>query len=472
MSGPDPYDTIPYEDRPVAETHPDRLYVAARLAGVAAAHPESARILELGCAHAVNLMPIAAFLPGARVLGIDRSARQIEVATARLREAGVTNLELRCADVMTLDLEGERFDYVIAHGLFSWVPDPVRDRVLALCREVLAENGIAYISYNTMPAWGIRGGVRRMLLELVGPTGDPREQIARARDALSWLAASAGDESAEGVLLREEIESLRERPDAYLLHEYLLPHARAYWFRQFADLLATADLSYVTDVAPTGSSAAETRAVRERARLRIGDPIAAEQLLDVMLYRQFRASIICRADALRQEFPAEALTRTLQAAARPIDTRASGPWDSILEPVRAGWPGDLPVASLAATASELLDAHAEGLVELRPRPLPIPQAIPDRPRVAEVTRFEARRFPFVTTLLHECAPLDPFHAALVARLDGTRPRAELADAILDDIAAGRLGVEGAPPITALRQAMPALVEAGLRRIHDGALLIE
>src|SRR5262245_52397812 len=178
-------------------------------------------------------MPIAAQLEGARLLGIDRSARQIALAQTRAREAGLVNLELRCADVMTLELGDERFDYVIAHGLLSWVPDPVRDRVLQLARACLSSTGVVYLSYNTMPAWGIRGAVRRALLELVGDASDEREQIARARAGLAWLAEIqplAG--TAEDALLRQEIDALHDKPDMYLLHEYLVPSSRAYWLRE------------------------------------------------------------------------------------------------------------------------------------------------------------------------------------------------------------------------------------------------
>jgi SAM-dependent methyltransferase len=223
----DAYETVPYDDRPVGETHPDRLFAAARGAGLDAIDPTSARVLELGCAHAVNLMPIAAALPGAQLVGIDRSARQIALAQKRTREAGLANLDLRCADVMDLELGEQRYDYVIAHGLISWVPDSVRDRVLQLAHDALAPRGVVYLSYNTMPAWGVRGAVRRALLELVGDTTDERVQIERARAGLAWLTELrpfAG--TAEDVVLHEELDGLRDKPDMYLLHEYLVPSSR------------------------------------------------------------------------------------------------------------------------------------------------------------------------------------------------------------------------------------------------------
>ncbi|MCA9712754.1 MAG: class I SAM-dependent methyltransferase, partial [Myxococcales bacterium] len=267
----------------------DRIYLHARRAGLQAARPEVARVLELGCAHAVNLMPMAFHLPGARLLGVDLSPVQIERAEARARALGVDNLELRCCDVMALDLGERRFDYVIAHGLYSWVPEPVRARVLALCREGLAPDGVAYVSYNAMPAWGIRGAIARALQEGVGDADDVREQLRRARATLERLErVQPLQGTAEGALLRTELEALRDRSDSYLLHEYLVPCNRAFYLREMVERAATAGLRTLGDGAPSGLSPRERRAAHEGLRALTDDPVAVEQLVDIVGFRQFR----------------------------------------------------------------------------------------------------------------------------------------------------------------------------------------
>lgn len=410
MAARDAYETVPYDDRPVAETHPDRLFAAARGAGLAAIAPEAAHVLELGCAHAVNLMPIAAALPGARVVGIDRSARQIALAQKRTREAGLTNLELRCADVMDLELGEQRFDYVIAHGLISWVPDSVRDRVLQLAHDALSPNGVVYLSFNTMPAWGVRGAVRRALLEIVGDATEERVQIERARAGLAWLAELrpfAG--TAEDAVLHEELAGLRERPDMYLLHEYLVPSSRAYWVRELIELATAAGLRWIAELSPTGLDDDAQQQTTAQLRSHVRDPIAVEQLLDVVVNRQLRASLFCRTDATIADAPLPAL----------------------------------------------------------PRALPIPAAIPERPRVHAVTRLEARQLGFVTTMHHELAPIDPFHAAVIDKLDGTRTHADIVEALRADLRAGRLSAS-----RDVDEALPSLLAGALARLHAAAVLIE
>jgi len=471
----DDYDVVPYDDGPIAETHPDRLYVAARAHGIAAARPEGARILELGCAHAVNLLPIAAALPEARVLGIDRSRTQIERARRDVLAAGITNLEVRCADVATLDLGDERFDYVIAHGLFSWVPDAVRDRVLALGRQVLADHGVMYISYNAMPAWGLRGGVRRALCDLVDADAPAPERVRQARSAIAWLAETApGEGTAEHALLADELRSLADASDAYLLHDYLVSCARSYWVREVVELAAAHGLAWIGDVAATGLTPNELRATTSAIAARVADPIAREQVLDIALHRQFRATLVGREGVARARPSPIDLVAPMRVAAISSDP-AEGD-DSIVAMLRETWPRDVPFAELARSgdvteiAARVVDAWADGRLELRPRSLGIAAAVPVRPRVSASARAEATHLRFVTTPFHRCAPLDTIHARLVTLLDGTRCAAELVDALHEDLRVGRLTADA--PIERVVPMLGRFVESALARMVVTGLIVD
>ncbi len=480
------YDLVPYEDHPVAETHVDRLHVAARRAGLDAVRPERARVLELGCAHGVNLVPMAFHLPDARFVGVDRSAGQIERGRARLAGTdglALPNLELIACDVLDLDLGEARFDYVIAHGLFSWVPEPVRARVLGLCAQHLSDAGVAYLSFNALPAWGVRDAVRRALRELVEPGAEPRDAVRRAREALARLALVrplAG--TAEGALLDAEIDAVRHKPDAYLLHEYLEPENRAFYLREVVDRASRAGLRWLTDVAPTGVAPSTLRDARRALSALSDDSIVVEQLTDVMSFRQFRASLLCRAEAAVDHAPdPRSLLSSCRVAARP-SPRGEPAAGRALAALVARWPADRSLDELAADLAvdaatlveELVPLVDDERVELRPRALPI--GVPGSgaggmTRVSELARFESRHLPYVTTQLHELAPLDGFHAALVMHADG-RPASALVEALLEDVRAGRLRVsaDGPPPIEALRAALPALVAEGLARLAAAGLL--
>src|SRR5690606_35431991 len=129
------YDETPYPSSAFPQTHPDKLCAMARLFGLEAQDPTTARVLELGCADGANLLPMAQHAPGARFLGLDASIKQVEGARAAITAAGLANVEVRHQDILEFPADEGKFDYIIVHGIFSWVPDPVRDKILAICRD-------------------------------------------------------------------------------------------------------------------------------------------------------------------------------------------------------------------------------------------------------------------------------------------------------------------------------------------------
>ncbi len=482
MASPPPraYEEVPYDDRPVAETHPDRLWLTARSQGIALPRPEQMRVLELGCAHAVNLMPMAFHLPQAQFVGMDLSPGQIARASERIDALGLPNLKVECGDVMDYDLRGEHYDVVIAHGLFSWVPDPVRDRVLTLCKEAVGDRGLVYISYNAMPAWGVREGIRRALLEIVGDAKTPKLQVARARAGLQRLAEVTPLEgTAEGALIAEEIAGLVDKPDAYLLHEYLVPHARAYWLRDFVRMAAGAGLSLMGDVAETGLAPdvlPNTRAAL--SPLVEGEALATEQLADIVTFRQFRASLLVPTGISRQPDRAQGWIRETFAAAAP-DEADDAP-SEVTAWLRARWPADASFAQIVDGTGKspdevhraLTDGWDAATIQLRARALPIVATVGERPTVSELARFEAAELGFVTTPLHEYAPMDTFHVRLAAAADGTRDAGAIVDALLDDIGAGRLQLATRQDMTRaqLRAPLRKMVDHALQRLASVGLL--
>ena len=122
------------------------------------------RVLELGCASGDNLIPMAIELPNARFVGIDLSERQIEQGRQSVAALGLANIDLRRVNIANVDASWGTFDYILCHGIYSWVPAPIREKLLAICRENLAPTGIAFVSYNTLPGWHMRGMIRDMMV--------------------------------------------------------------------------------------------------------------------------------------------------------------------------------------------------------------------------------------------------------------------------------------------------------------------
>ena len=182
------YDAVPYRHGAVPDSHPARIGAIARLLGIPAAPPDRCRVLELGCGEGMNLLPLAERFPKSEFVGVDFSAKQIAVAEAAREACGIGNARFVCADLRAWKPDGGAFDYVIAHGVYSWVPAEVRDRLLALCAGALSPNGVAYVSYNTLPGWSLPGGVRKILLSEIGAAASPDAQMARAAQVLDSLA--------------------------------------------------------------------------------------------------------------------------------------------------------------------------------------------------------------------------------------------------------------------------------------------
>jgi SAM-dependent methyltransferase len=160
---PTSYDEMPYINKAFPQTHPDRLATLARLFGLQPPDLDTCRVLELGCASGDNLIPMAIELPNARFIGIDLSARQVEQGSGRSwRCASPTSNCASSTSPRSMRRGAFRLHHLPRHLFMG--PAPVRERILAICRDNLAPNGVAYISYNTLPGWRIRGMIRDMMV--------------------------------------------------------------------------------------------------------------------------------------------------------------------------------------------------------------------------------------------------------------------------------------------------------------------
>jgi cyclopropane fatty-acyl-phospholipid synthase-like methyltransferase len=136
-----PYDLVPYDNFPSAQTHPDRMATVAILWGLEPPAVDRCRILEIGCAAGGNLIPMAVGLPQSSFFGIDLSARQIADGQRVVTELGLKNIELKQIDILDVSPEWGEFDYIICHGIYSWVPATVQDKILDICQQNLSPNG-------------------------------------------------------------------------------------------------------------------------------------------------------------------------------------------------------------------------------------------------------------------------------------------------------------------------------------------
>jgi SAM-dependent methyltransferase len=298
------YDELPYGDNCFPDTHPDYLATVGRLFGIDSPDVRTCRVLELGCAGGGNLIPMALEFPEGRFVGVDLSARQIESARSTADRLGLENVELRAMSIIDVDDRFGSFDYIVCHGVYSWVPEAVRDKILEVCSARLAPNGIAYLSYNTYPGWHARGMVRDLMAFHVRGAASAIERVERARDLLEDVVRIIPDQdSSYARILRTEGEFLRGVPDSYLFHEHLEETNHPIYFREMVALARAKGLQYLAEARTPGLLDNLPAASRERIESWAEDRLAAEQYLDFLCNRTFRRSLLCRADCARLAEP-------------------------------------------------------------------------------------------------------------------------------------------------------------------------
>jgi len=410
------YDAVPYTSLPYPRTHPDHLHAIARLFGVHAPAVDSCRVVELGCGSAGNLLAMAATMPNARFVGIDASAGEIARGRAIVEALGLRNIELIAGDAAA-PLPDE-FDYVIAHGLLSWVPPATRRSILARAGEALSSNGVVYASYNVNPGFQLRAAVRGML-RYHASRGPSSQRIADARHLLDWLSQRVSrDGGAYRAVLDEEQERLAAADDGYLFHEHLEDDNHAVWFHELAAEVRTIGLQWLAEADPAATVRVlgNPRAHAALKELAGDDPIAIEQHFDFMRGRSFRASLLVRDAHVRREVSPTGDLYAASAGSADVEE------NDVLRELVGAWPDAVRVDSLEGDVSAL---HAAGIVELRARPLHLARGDAARVWTSPYARYQALRPGPVTNLRHEPIPLAESERQVLSLLDG-RERSAIA----------------------------------------------
>jgi SAM-dependent methyltransferase len=467
------YDDFPYQSFPFPQSHPDRLATIAWLFGMDAAPVDRCRVLEVGCSSGGNIIPMAASLPNSEFVGVDLSPVQVERGVADVEALGLSNIVLLAMDIMDFSEEFGTFDYIIAHGVFSWVPTAVQERLLAICARQLAPAGIAYISYNTLPGWRMRSVVREAMIYHTRGIADPAKRIADARAVLEFLAEAVKDDtSGYGTMLVAQAEYLRKQPDYYLLHDHLEVVNEPVYFHDFVERAARHGLGYLGEAdfgAMLGSGFAPE--VRKTLARIAPDVLKREQFIDFLQARAFRETLLVRegVELTRKVSPLRVTSLRVASrarAARPdpdiqsaaveefrtpdgkVMTTPSRVTKAAMAVLADRWPvamafDDLCAAARARLASpaapsedergrlafEIMQCYTADVVELHRARSPFVLEVGDRPEASPVARLQAKRGAPATSLRHEHGSFNADTLRLFLLLDGTRTRREIAAAL-------------------------------------------
>jgi SAM-dependent methyltransferase len=461
----DAYDRQPYTDHAFAETHPERLAVVARLSGWEPPELGSARVLELGCGRGGNLLPMASSLPGATLVGIDRSGRQIDEASRIARESGVGHVRFERADIASYDT-GQQFDYVVCHGVCSWVPDETRRALLALVGRSLAPGGIAYVSFNVLPGWYDRLAARDWLRMF------PAED---ARASITWLREAVSPELGDYRRRLDAVASrIGEAGDAYATHEYQAEEHHPQHVSNFLGEALDAGLEYLGDAIPS-QTAIELLPESVAQRAESLEVAQVQQLVDFVRATAFRRTLLVRSEDARTRgwrWPLRLQSSAiggLRVASRLVphaprnasvaSERFDGPDGSVLvsDPgarralhrLAEVAPRSLPFAQVAS--AELFDLWlSTGGVDFHAHEPSLGDGLSAQPEACPVARWHAVHGGTITNRWHQEVVLsDPELRRVISMLDGTRT--------VDDVAA-TLG-------------QPDIARASLRALARAALLV-
>jgi SAM-dependent methyltransferase len=489
----DAYDLLPYTEHAYAESRPDNLRVIARLAGWSSAQTFAStapRILELGCGRGGNLLPLASVWPDATFVGIDRSVTQIRDASRIAEAAALRNVSFVTADFTEGSHCSESFDFVICHGVYSWIPAASRPALLARIRGALTADGVALVSFNTLPGWYRKLAARDWMRFAA------RSSFAEGpREAVRWLAGVA---SPERGFYRADLEAVHARllstDAAYLTHEYLAEEHHPVHVTTLVAEAADAGLTYLGDALPSevtlelASDAVLSRAATldVAGALQLGDFVrdtafrrALVVRTDTADARRFRAPIRLDGAALAELRIASRLHAVAEASAPGIDTfdgagervQVSGLARNALHALADAAPRSIPCRDLATAIGTTVEPLAEELyalwlatpgIDLHTCEPEFTTTVSDRPRTSAVARWHAIEGGPVTNVWHQEVVLpDPIVRFLLGRLDGKTSLRELTRSVASR-SEGRVSEEGARGI----------VDASLASLARAALLLK
>lgn len=528
MTDPTLYDRVPYLSRAMPQTHPSRLSTIAWLFGMTPAPLAEARVLELGCGDGGNLIPMALGLPGARLVGLDLSTSAIRRGRERIAALGLKNLSLRVQDLADEPGDMGEFDYIICHGVFSWVPPEVAERILALIRQCLSPQGVAFVSYNTLPGGYLRSTVNDLMRFHAQGIEDPASRMQQAMAVLDFVAEGAPDGA--GVyrkVVREERERLR-RADSesslanHLIHDRLHEGVHTPYFHEFMDRCDAHGLDYLgeADFFEMQDAYFPDRIRRVLAKVSNGRLRVREQMLDFLKGRKFRQTLLCHAGTpLDRRLDPEKMTDAFGATSIvPLDEGGEplpvspAPWEGrgeltfgdpgggskltsdhpgvqrALLHLGRNWPMPIHFEEIMTAVGEmggptgekgrqavseaLLSAYSGSLAEIYRETPQFAPAAGERPMASPLARLQLQTGTRVSTLTHRTVDLmNSYAPALLPLMDGVRNRAALLADGLTAIRQADLSVDGRAASEKTDAEIEVEIQAELERLARYGLIL-
>ncbi len=475
------YNEILYPTHASPDTHPDTLARTAVLFGMEPPPVDRCRVLEIGCGDGGNIIPMGFELPHSEFVGIDSASIPVQHAQRVIERSGAKNVSVRALDLMEIAHHFGTFDYIIAHGIYSWVPDKVREKILGICRDHLSARGVALISFIAGPAGRIRQLIRDMMIFHIHAAGTEADPVRQGREFLQLLVDLADDNSVWKAVLEKEAVRLSKKSDGVTFHDELGSDYSPVYFSDFAVAAERNGLQFLSDLNLSDAIEPPNKpeAAQALERLAQGDVVKYQQYLDFLKFREFRRTLVCHREMqLERGHLLERVQNLLVASSlskssvepdggvvftkrhgtgtvttnNPIvaialecletDWPRARHFSKLAEEAGAKAPSELQAEVPMTLAQALLKLAANKLVDLRTYQAPLAESVGDRPMATSLARLQAEEGTPITTLLHTQIEFsNPEARSLLQRIDGTRNLADLVSAMMPELGMSREDTE-------------------------------
>jgi 2-polyprenyl-3-methyl-5-hydroxy-6-metoxy-1,4-benzoquinol methylase len=462
------YDEAPYFSAPLLREQPARMAANAFFLGLSPPDVASARVLEIGCASGGHLIPLAFATPQARYLGIDLSPVQIADGKARIARLGLANIALEARSLADLGEADGPFDYIICHGVYSWIPEPLRDDLLRVTRERLSPDGVAIISFNVLPGWRLFQIARDSLHLHAAMQADPARRAAQSRELFDLLDKESYERHSYGRFWRDEARRMAAGGDSYIAHEIFEDSNSPCTFSDFTARARGHGLAYLSEASlaannPMGLAPAGGASI---VALSAGDDDKREQYIDIFSGRSFREALLvhaAKASAIDRSAPAARiaaldLIAPLNLRSAPVEGEP-GRWivadsdegvviaDPGVEAAIARLIARLPASSRlddiagfgekrAAIAEALIRLVVFGQLAIATQPIACANRVAPRPKAWPLAAREAEVGNSTATPRHTLLAFTPLQRLLLPLLDGTRSHDDLVAYAVDKAMSG------------------------------------
>ena len=523
MAAHSPYDEVPYHNFPIPQAQPEYLAAIATVRGLKPQDPAEAHVLELGCGQGLNLIALAEGRPRGTFLGVDSSERQIVAARRVAQEVGLSNIEFRQQDILDLGNELGTFDYIIAHGVYSNVDEAVRDKLLAVCQQHLAPQGVAFVSYSSYPGRHVHDMLRSMMFYQARGAKTTVQMVASGRELLKFLKGSMpAMDIPYNTLVQSELANVLLIDDSHLRHDLMGEVSESFYFQPFIAHASRHQLQFIGDSLDGIDYAHELAPHIEQQLAELtSDLDQRQQYRDVLRNRSFRQALLCQAgvELHKSNRPEQLDGLFLEAALRPEDpeiairsTRVdnfiagNGSRLSTAVPlikaalVHLGetWPNSISTEDLVAQATSRLAAAANRpladevaevtrlkanlsmvcarqVINVTSKALPFTSSLSDQPTASRLARWQAERGDVATNRKHQTLRLEHIDQHVLKLLDGTRGAAQLVDELTRQAAQGLVFVSEdgrrAEDPQQIEQLIGKLVPPSLARLAQNAFLM-